>query len=361
MRRVNSLRRVCVVPRVSGVGGMVSFRARFIEALTRRGIQICHSLSGLPYDAVLLIGGTKDLLGLWQARKRGIPVVQRLDGMNWLHRVRRQPERHSGGWRHYLRAEYGNFILALLRSRLATHVVYQSEFVRGWWERAYGRTPVPWRVIYNGVDLSSFTPWGEESPPQDVWRVLLVEGSLRGGYEFGLEVAVNLCEHLVQVVRQVEARAVELMVVGQVEEAERQRWQDYLRQSPERAHLRITFAGCVDAAKIPAIDRAAHVLFSADVHSACPNSVIEALACGLPVAAFDTGALAELVSPQAGCLVSYGSDPWQLKMPHVSKLAEAMLPLLMHQAVYRQGARAQAEAHFDLERMVDAYLEVLLG
>ena len=43
-----------------------------------------------------------------------------------------------------------------------------------------------------------------------------------------------------------------------------------------------------------------------------PNSVIEALACGLPVVSFDTGALPELVTPGAGRVVAYGGDPWRL-------------------------------------------------
>ena len=58
--------------------------------------------------------------------------MQRLDGINWLHR------RLPTGPRHFLRAEYGNRLLALLRARVVTHLVYQSEFVRGWWGAQFG-------------------------------------------------------------------------------------------------------------------------------------------------------------------------------------------------------------------------------
>jgi len=103
------------------------------------------------------------------------------------------------------------------------------------------------------------------------------------------------------------------------------------------------------------------LLYSADVNAACPNSVIEALACGLPVAAFDTGALTELVVGDAGRIVAYGGDPWQLDPPDVPALVEAALEILGNQERFRAAARARAEAAFGLDQMVDGYLQILLG
>src|SRR5512135_906695 len=82
------LRRICLVPSVNGVGGMVSFRSKLALGLTARSIGVSYSLADTPFDAVLVIGGTRDLLGLRSVKKAGIPVIQRLDGMNWIHRKR---------------------------------------------------------------------------------------------------------------------------------------------------------------------------------------------------------------------------------------------------------------------------------
>lgn len=352
---MSAVPRIALTPRLSGVGGMVSFQHKLEAGLARRGIQATYDLEA-PADALLVTGGTHHLGALSRARRRGVRLVQRLDGMNWLHRLRR------GSLRYWLRAEYGNRVLSLIRSRFAHSIVYQSEFSRDWWERVYGPTPVPSRVVYNGVDLQAYHPEGPHSRPTDRWRLLLVEGSLRGGYEAGLESAVRLAQELAACLGQHPGLdrpgGVELVVAGRVEQGLQQRWE---REAAGQPRLRLAWAGLVPAQGIPELDRSAHLLFSGDLNPACPNSVIEALACGLPVLAFDTGALGELAPETAGRVVPYGGNPWKLEPPDIAGLARAALEILAGQEELRRGARRQAEARFDLERMVDGYLEALLG
>ena len=137
--------RICLAPKVSGVGGMVSFRLRLSLRLCEMGFQVTDDLADPNLDALLVIGGTRHLAELWRLRRRGVRIVQRLNGMNWLHRVKGSDSRFN--IKHYLRAEYGNRLLAIIRSRLAQHIVYQSEFSRSWWERVYGPTRVPCSVV----------------------------------------------------------------------------------------------------------------------------------------------------------------------------------------------------------------------
>jgi glycosyltransferase involved in cell wall biosynthesis len=349
--------RICLIPRVAGVGGMVSFAAKLDQGLLTRGIETCHDLRDLPYDAVLVIGGTRQLAALWQIRQRGIRIVQRLDGMNWVHKVRRT------GLRHYLRAEYGNIILQLIRDHLVDRVVYQSEFARHWWERSLGSTKVHHDVVYNGVDLSIFKPDETRLLPKDCVRVLMVEGSIMGGYEIGLEHGVAFAKELANRVRYAHSHnniALELMIVGQVEPETTLQFNRYLSTS-DRAGLTLTWTGLVPGERIPEIDRSAHMLFSADIHAACPNSVIEAMATGTPVIGFDTGALSELVTSGAGEIVPYGSDSWRLENPDIRPLVAAAMHILGDHPRYQRAARARAEAAFGLDEMVDGYLQALLG
>ncbi len=102
------------------------------------------------------------------------------------------------------------------------------------------------------------------------------------------------------------------------------------------------------------------MFFSSDLNPACPNSVIEALACGLPVVAFDTGALNELVLNDSGRLVPYGGDAWKIEQPDVPSLANAAAEILQKQAHFSKNARAQAESALGIEQMTDRYLSFLL-
>lgn len=332
--------RICIVPKVHGIGGMVSFLHKFSAAVEKRGVGVTFDLTDDPYSAILVIGGSRQLPALFRARQR---VVQRLDGINWIHRKKPVSLKHS------LRSEYGNFVLSLIRRFAADRIVYQSEFSRVWWNGWYGALKMPSSVVHNGVDLDVYKPVARIANSR-CYKLLVVEGSLGGGYEGGLANAVRLAEAAAGLV----SRPLELAVVGEVEAGLQARWQ---AASP----VPISWVGKVPRERIPYLMNEADALFSADVHPACPNSVIEALACGLPVVAYDTGSLSELVPASAGFVAPYGANPWNLETPIVEPLARGFADVLDRQQKFRQGARAHAESAFGLEAMTEKYLNALLG
>ena len=333
--------RICIVPRVEGLGGVTSFRLKFENGLRERGVEVTNDPAEKA-DVILVLAGTRHLLSLWRARRRGIRIVQRLDGINWIHRVR------WAGLRYTLRAIYGNANLSFIRRRLANHVIYQSQFIKGWWEDWYRPARVPSSVIINGVDLNRYTPEGLHERPSGHYRLLIVEGSLAGGQNYGIFNAVSLANALSRKFK------TELMIVGRVD----RRTKNKLKYQNA---FRIQFMDTVAREHIPWLMRSSHALFSAEVNPPCPNSVIEALACGLPVIGFDTGSLSEIVRGDAGRVVPYGADEWKLQKPDIAALTGAAAEVFDDQSRFRTLARARAEAVFDVEKMVDEYLKVLLG
>ena len=317
---------------------MASFRLKFEQGLRARNIDVTYNLDDKS-DAVLVIAGTRFLLDLSRARQRGIRVVQRLDGINWVQRVK------WSGVKYTFRAEYGNVMLATIRNRFADRVIYQSQFIRKWWEDWYGVAKAPASVIINGVDLNAYTHEGEHERPTDKYRMLLLEGSLARGLNSGLFHAVSVAEKL-------SAKyPMEVVVAGVVDET---------TQKKLHSKVPVTFLGTVPRADIPKLARSSPLMDCAEVNPPCPNSVIEALACGLPVISFDSGSLKELVTDDAGCVVPYGANPWKLETPNIEALASSAGEVLEKQSQFRAAARSRAESAFGLDAMVESYLKVLL-
>lgn len=343
MANLNVKKGISILPRLNGIGGPVSFYNRLTMGLQKRGVEILENPLDPSCHTVLVVGGTRQLALLWQLRRKGIRIVQRLNGMNWMHR------RRKSNFRYYLKSEANNRLLAYIRRWVADRVVYQSQFARSWWCTVYKSSPTDGAVIYNGVDLREYSPCGEEQPPHDHFRLLLVEANVCGGYEMGLQNAIRLTERI----SEQSSIPVELMVVGNVPIDLQIRFQKETTAS-------VTWCGSVKRDQIPAIDRSAHVLFSSDLNAACPNSVIEALACGLPVIGFATGSLPELIQGDSGKIAPYGSNYWRLEIPQISPMALAAVEIFENQKRFRHAARQRAEEMFSLDDMVQRYLEVLL-
>ncbi|MGA9192094.1 MAG: glycosyltransferase family 4 protein [Anaerolineales bacterium] len=334
-------RRLCLIPHVPGHAGPAAFQSRLALGLERRGIEVTFDAAAQDLDAVLVNGGTRHLRRLRQLRARGLPVIQRLDGMNWIHRRRRT------GAVHFLRAELNNLNLRLIRRRFSDGQVYQSQFSQAWWLRVGGQIQKPAKVVYNGVPLDDYTPGSGTARTPDCIRLAVIEGRLAGGYEIGLEWALGLAAGLS---RQAHKR-VELLIAGMAQP-------EVIPKAPGDG-VEVHWLGEVAPEAIPDLDRSADLLFAADLHPACPNSVIEAMACGLPVVSYDTGALPEMVVGDAGRLAAYGSDSWRVEPPDAGSLLDAALEVLAEPDRFRKGARRRAEEAFGLERTVEGYLAAL--
>ncbi len=130
-------------------------------------------------------------------------------------------------------------------------------------------------MIYNGVDTDVFSPKGKGNPPTDFIRLLVVEGSFKGGHERDLFNAVEAANRLSARLD----RKVELLVAGNAP-------QEMRKQVVCSHKATVRWMGLVPHKDIPELDRSAHLLFPAEINAACPNSVVEALASGLPVVSY---------------------------------------------------------------------------
>jgi len=332
------MKRLCVVPGpLVNVGGPAAFQRKLVSGLAAQGIEVTYELDDLPFDAVLVINGTRQLARLWRCKRQGIKIIQRLGGINWLHRYWRTD------FRGYLLAECRNVLMRFIRHFLADHVVYQSHFVRDWWEKECGPTRVASTVIYNGVDLSQFSPEGPKYKSSAEVCIISVEGT-QGTDPFNIAISLG---------RGLQARGlgVELLVFGvPCNYAERE-----FAQYPF-----VRFKGKVPNSELAYYYRGASFFISTDIIAACPNSVLEALACGTPVLGYKIGALPELLDEYAGRLVDCDGNPMRGEAPgNVESLVQAALEIVSDRDAFSQAARKLAEQRYSLDHMVDAYVNIL--
>jgi glycosyltransferase involved in cell wall biosynthesis len=263
-------------------------------------------------------------------KQASIPILHRLDGLAWLHQKRMRSAKH------FLQSEIRNYLIQAIHAYLATRIIYQSQFVAQWWKQAGWRQhPQAGAVIYNGVDTDRFRPISDNTARK---VLLCVEGTL--DYS---PYAIDLLNALQQrLVAQSEFEA--LVLYGGFEDPANQ-----YRLLPE-----IDYRGKVSREELPSIYRDA-VYLSLDINAACPNTVVEALSCGIPVIGLDTGALQELVG-EGGKVVPYGGDPWKLDAPRIENLIQAAQETLGQWADFSQKARARAEKLFDLSKIQEQYI-----
>ncbi len=283
-----------------------------------------------PRDFNLLYLGSSSLPGDEQAvirlaKRRGAPVVVNQNGVAYP------------GWA----GERTDELNARLRDVLvaADHVVYQSEFCKAAADRFLGEPRGGWELLHNAVDTSEFTP-APEPPPGG--RVLLLAGDQTQPYRLGT--ALRTLALLPEV---------RLLVTGALIEDGRA-----LAEQLGVAD-RVLFTGRYAQRDAPSVYRRAHVLLHPKVNDPCPNVVLEALACGLPVVHSASGGTPELVG-DAG--IGVGSDTsWEEDVPPAPDLlATGVEHVLERLDDLRIEARARAE-RFDLAPWVERHRELFAG
>lgn len=341
---------ICLLPEAKSLGGPRTFQQNLIQWASQTGKADVHfDADRDDIDAFLVIGGPKKYLKrLIQARAAGIPVVHRLNGMNWIHRLQ------NCGLKYYVHSEAANLAIAYYRRFVCNKIIYQSPFCEKRWNQVYGQINKPSQVIFNGTDTELFCPG--ENFPDFTERIdfLLAEGSFRYGMDFGLDTAAELIIGLAERFSQ----PIVMHVAGKVNEETCTRIRNILNTSGKA--VEVIFEGVINKEALIALERKAAFFFSSEIHAACPNAVIEALSCGLPVIGFDTGALKD-VTGESGIVVPYGANSQKLEKPNCQPLIDAAEKVIRENSVFRQTARKRAVENFTLDLMASKYIEFCLS
>jgi len=242
----------------------------------------------------------------------------------------------------------------------ADHIIFQSNFSRRITQRFVTQTS-PGTIIFNGVDLTQFCPEG----PRCAWRQqdssdtyhILMSHHFRPYHR--LHDALNIIAAL-------KTRLpVHLHLLGNDDGTAFAYGQSIANRLNLVPGKDFTLHGKQPFDQLAAFYRSCDIMLNLSYWDTCPNVVIEALACGLPVVGVNHGGVAELVGDNGGILVAEKIpftyidhlNPHRMPKSPINAYAHAVEKLLSQLPDAKPAARHRAEQLFDLEHTAQAYIE----
>ena len=327
-------------------GGPKTFHNYLKAYLPSRGWNVQNKRNIDRADLVFVNLGTKDLLFLLKVKLKGIPIVQRLDGVNWEHH-----EKGTAIKQKFIQ-EIRNALMQLIRIFFASHVIYQSKYIEESWSKKYKSKSYKYSIIHNGTDIDLFSNGRDikhANFDKNSIKLICVEGTIQDTH-YVASLMESLSEELIK-----KGFLSKITLIGKISK-------EFKTQLVKYCGIEIKGETSRDDVLSNLHD--ADLFLCLERNPPCPNSVIEALACGLPVVGYNTGALLELVGESAGRVVDFGGDPHLFEKPNLKNISNAIKDITKSEEVYYKfssAARERAEKHFGIYSKLDQYISVFDG
>ncbi len=280
------------------------------------GFNLVYTLSGAPY----LPSAALALL-----KRRGVAMVGNQNGVFY-------PAWYGGDWR----AMNGEMAAAY---HLADHILWQSEFCRAAAEHFLGPREGVGEVLYNAVDTGHFTP--RERPGRGDGFTFLLTGKIDSHLFYRIEASLRGLAAARD--QGLDGR---LILAGWIAPEARARCRDLTTELGLDDVVSLT--GPYGQKEAPEIYRAADAYVMLKHNDPCPNTVLEALACGLPVLYSASGGVPELVGPEAGVGLPCPQDWERPHWPGPRAVADGMATIAERREAFGEAARRRAEERFDM-------------
>jgi glycosyltransferase involved in cell wall biosynthesis len=262
----------------TSVGGPTTFLNNLRTYCDKAGIEVAPSLKEA---GVILFPIAYDWKKLKRFKARGGKICQRLDGVY-------NPSANGKRFAKH------NIKMKDIYLKLADHVIFQSKYSRAQCFDMFGeKKPDEYSFIMNGVNNNTFYP--DKNRVFDRSHInFCTTGSIR---------KAAMLEPLIKALDLLTDINFSFHIAGPI------------KNGPYTALMNrpyVVYHGECNMAQIAEILRCADIFLFSNLNPPCPNSVLEAIATGLPIVGYNSGSMAELASCSPELLADAGKNLYHL-------------------------------------------------
>jgi glycosyltransferase involved in cell wall biosynthesis len=264
-------------------------------------------------------------------KKKKIPIVLNQNGVFY-------EAWYQGDWQHE------NTRMSV-PYHLADYVFYQSKFCEEAANKYLGKRKGDSEILYNAVNTALFKPNKELFYQKDTPFIFLLTGRINKHLYYRVESTIKALAAVIK-----EGLNAKLIISGGLD-------YDVTKSSKElinelKINNSVKFTGPYKQEDAPSIYNYANAYIMTKHNDPCPNTVIEALSCGLPVLYSHSGGVPELVGNDAGIALECKESWKSVQVPCVKDICDGMLDIANRYEEMSNFARNRAVEKFDIKKWI---------
>ena len=270
------------------------------------------------------------------AKQRNIPIIYNQNGVFYK-------AWYSGDW------EFKNQLMSCAYFH-ADYIFYQSEFCRKSAHHFLGANSTPSEILYNAIDTDLFAP---STHPKDTESpyTFLVTGKFSCHMFYRLEHTIIAFKHALK-----EGLDCRLIIAGWLEKSLQDKLISFIDSNSLTNH--VVVYGTYTQSEAPLLYQQADAYIMLKHNDPCPNTVLEALSCALPVVYSNTGGVPELVGPDCGVPLPCSSDWDVISVPSIQSISDGMIKVYSNHHFFSSNARSIALQRFTINHWIDRHRQV---
>jgi len=276
------------------------------------------------------------LFALRIIKKRKIPIVHNQNGVFY-------PSWYKGDYRKK------NKIMATQYS-FADYIFFQSKFCKNIAEKFLGQCSVPNEVLYNAIDTKLYKPNKKNKLNKHTF-VFLTTGKFSEIHFYHLKNTILAISSL-----NYKKYKFKLLIGGSISPNLKNMIISLIKNNKVENYVLLIGEYRQEEAALLYNQADAFVYL---LHqSPCPNSVIEAMSCGLPILYSDSGGVPEIVGKKCGVPLEVELSFEKSFCPNIAIIKNGILKLINNYEYFSKESRLRAVNKFDIKYWIKRHQEV---